>query len=801
MNDDQTRFEKRDVSRRCFLKLGALAGSSLLAAPPAEWLGIDLAAFSSPGQEGSPTTRVIRAGCPGHNCGGRCLLKLHVRDGRIVRIETDDRPSDLVQAPQLRACARGRAYRRRQYHPDRLRRPLKRIGKRGEGRFEAISWDEALDRVAAELTRVKAAYGNAALFVPYGTGSYSQTNGRQTAQRLLNLFGGSLGHYNNYSWACMAAATSTVYGTTVTGNQRQDWLNSKYILMWGWNPSEMRDGTNTEFFLRKARERGARIVCIDPRMTASAVALADEWIPIRPGTDAAMMSAMAYVMVTERLFDADFVRTHCLGFDQAQMPDGASGAESYSDYLLGTRDSVPKTPAWAEAITTVPRDTIARIAREYASRRPGVLYQGYGMQRRAFGEQVVRAGCVLCALAGNVGVKGGWAGGMGFQAPDGGPRWNVFPVGNNPVKASIPTFLWTEAVARGKELGAEHGVRGAETLDANIKLIYAVASNALVNQHANINRTAGILTDERLVECLIVQDNFLTPTARFADIVLPACTQLEAWGVEDGWKFGDEVLLMPKTVEPLGESRSDYWIGSQLAERLGIGKAYTEGRSEREWVEWALGEFRRARFQGLPSLAALESENTGVFAAPAEEPAVAFADFRRDPARHPLPTPSGRIEIFSPQLHALGRPAEIPAVPKYIREWESPFGPEARKYPLQAVGHHSFGRIHSTLEMVDWLEEAFPQRLFINSADAAARKLRNGDLVRVFNDRGETRLPCRVTERIMPGVVAIPQGAWWTPSAGGVDTRGSINVLTSERWTPFAFGNAQHTVMVDLVKA
>ena len=168
--------------------------------------------------------------------------------------------------------------------------------------------------------RVKKAYGNSALFVPYGTGSYSQTNGRQTAQRLLNLFGGSLGHYNNYSWAAMAAATETVYGTGVTGNQRQDWLNAKYILMWGWNPAEMRDGTNTEFFLRKARENGARIVCVDPRMTLSAVSLADEWVPIRPGTDAAMMSAMAHVMITEGLYDAEFVATHCVGFDETQMP-------------------------------------------------------------------------------------------------------------------------------------------------------------------------------------------------------------------------------------------------------------------------------------------------------------------------------------------------------------------------------------------------------------------------------------------------------------------------------------------------
>ncbi|MCU0244380.1 MAG: molybdopterin-dependent oxidoreductase [Acidobacteria bacterium] len=304
---------------------------------------------------------MVRAGCPSHNCGGRCLLKVYVRDGVIVRIETDDRPGDTLADPQLRACVRGRAYRKRQYHSDRLMFPLKRVGKRGEGKFARVSWDEALDRVAAEFARIKKSYGNQAFYVPYGTGSYNQINGRQTAQRLMNLYGGlmnlyggSLGFYNSYSWAAISAATPTVYGTSVTGNQRQDWLNSKYILMWSWNPAEMRDGTNSEYFVRKAREKGARVVCVDPRMTLSAVALADEWVPIRPGTDAAMMSAMAYVMVTEGLFDAAFVRTHCVGFDASQMPPGAEGAESYKDYLLGTRDGVAKTPESPSAASPGP---------------------------------------------------------------------------------------------------------------------------------------------------------------------------------------------------------------------------------------------------------------------------------------------------------------------------------------------------------------------------------------------------------------------------------------------------------------
>ena len=745
--------------------------------------------------------RMVRTGCPAHNCGGRCLLRVWVRGNTIIRIDTDDRPTDEPADPQLRACIRGRAYRFRQNRTDRLLYPMKRTGKRGEAKFARVSWDEAFETMAERIVRTRDTHGPASLFVPYGTGSYNLTNGRSTAERLLNLVGGSLGYYNSYSWACISAATPTVYGTAVTGNQRQDWLNARYIMMWSWNPAEMRDGTNSEYFIKKARERGARVVCLDPRQTLSAVALADEWIPVRPGTDAALMSAMVYVMITEGLYDREFVRTHCLGFDETQMPAGAEGAETYKDYILGSRDGVPKTPKWAEPITAVPRATIARLAREYATTKPAVLYQGYGMQRRAYGEQAVRAGCVLAAITGNVGIPGGWAGGVALQAPAGGPNEDLMPVGENPVRAKIPIFLWTEAVLRGASMGPADGVVGAERLGTDLKLIWSVASNILINQHSNVNRSAEILADESKIEFLAVQDNFLTPTARFADLLLPACTQFETWGVQDGWKYGEEIILAPKIVDPPGEARSDYAICAGVAEKLGVAEAYTEGRDERGWMEWGVDEYRRTRFPEMPPLAALEAANAGLYVRPVHSPAVAFADFRRDPAAHPLPTPSGKIEIFSKKLFDMKRPDDIPAVPKYIREWESPFGPEAAVYPLQVVGHHVLSRVHSTHGNVPELAEAFPQRVFINPLDAELRGLRDGDEVKVWNGRGAIVLACRITGRVMPGVLAIPQGAWWTPDLNGIDRGGNVNVLSSERWTPYAFGNAQHTIMAQAAKA
>jgi anaerobic dimethyl sulfoxide reductase subunit A len=340
-----------------------------------------------------------------------------------------------------------------------------------------------------------------------------------------------------------------------------------------------------------------------------------------------------------------------------------------------------------------------------------------------------------------------------------------------------------------------------------------------------VNRTAEILRDESKVEFIAVQDNFVTPTARFADIILPACTQFETWGVEDGWKYGDEVILQPRLVEPLGESKSDYRICAELAERLGIGEAFTEGRDEKGWVEYCLNEFRRLRFPELPTLEEFIEGNLGAWTRPAFEPAIAFEDFRRDPEKYPLKTPSGKIEIFSKQLFDLGKPDEIPPIPKYIQEWESPFAtfraernevqskPQPRRpsttpptnggsarggYPLQAIGHHTLHRVHSTHDNNDWLEEAFPQRVFINPIDAEARGIKDGDEVKVYNQRGALILPCRVTPRIMPGVVDIPQGAWYEPDANGVDRGGCVNVLTSHQSTPYAYASTQQTIMVEV---
>ncbi len=359
---------------------------------------------------------VIPSMCHSH-CGGSCLLKFHVKDGVITRIETDD-----GEEPQLRACQRGRAYRQVVYAPDRILYPMKRIGERGEGKFERISWEEALDTVASELKRVKDIYGPMSiLYLWVGSTAF---------RRLLAMTGGFTTWWGATSFHGNMFASFYSYGTIYTSSTRDDLLNSRLIIMWGWEPSVTISGTNSAWFLARAREQGTRIIAIDPWYGDSAATFADEWIPVRPGTDAALAIAMAYVMIRENLQDQRFLDTYAVGF------------EKFKEYVLGLEDGEPKTPAWAEAVTGVRASIIEKLAREYATIKPAALMSGTGPGRTAFGEQFHRVTITLAAMTGNVGIHGGDAAARAWESLVGGYPFRVdFPASfaPNPVESAPPT--------------------------------------------------------------------------------------------------------------------------------------------------------------------------------------------------------------------------------------------------------------------------------------------------------------------------------------------------------------------------
>ena len=701
---------------------------------------------------------VVTSTC-GHNCGGRCAVNAHVVDGRIVKISTDPRKW-TPEMPPLHACVRGFGQMERVYHPDRLQHPLRRTGPRGSGQFERISWDAALDEVARQLLRVRATYGNAAILDASRSGSLSMLHGRAVAQRFLYLFGGCTDLWSNMSAEAEIFAVHMTYGARAeyksSGREPTDYPNSKLIVMWGWSPGDGTFGTGTFQYLKWAKKQGVRIVSVDPRRTKSSLDLADEHVFIRPSTDAAALIAMAYVIASEGLQDQAYCDRHVLGWDEEHLPPDAPAGASYRSYLLGLADGVRKTPEWAEAITGMPAATIRRLAIEFATLKPAALHCGYAPGRTAFGEQFHRAAYALAAITGNVGIPGGNSG-TSNGATGRGPI-KVFPAGKNPIDARVSSPMLADLLTRGRAGG----------YPADIKLIYSAAGD-IFNQAPNVTKTVAALDG---VEFFVAQDHFLTPTARYADVVLPATTFWERNDIHTPWAgAGHYAIYMKQAIEPMYECRNDMDIFADLARRVGI-TGYND-KTEDEWL-------RELTKDGIDDFEAFAAR--GLARLPAPEDAVAFAKQIRDPEHHPFSTPSGKIEVYSMALAANPDPYGLGAMPP-IPTWIPPLTPDPR-YPLQLCNAKSRARTHSVHGNQEILSRADRDDVWVNVADAAARGIADGDRVRVFNGRGATVLVAKVTDRIAPGVVSIKEGAWFTPDASGDDVRGCANVLTEDRSAP-----------------
>jgi anaerobic dimethyl sulfoxide reductase subunit A len=780
-----------NMKRRTFLKWTGAATIPVLAGGIGTKLLIDKNPVKGP-RMNDEAEKIIST-CSVNNCGGKCVIKAHVKDGVVVRLTTDTSNSNDPSTPPLRACVRGRSYKSMLYHPDRLKFPMKRVGKRGEGEFERISWEEAIEGIASEMKRIGEKYGPESRYINYATGNCGLFNTWNMVPRLLSLTGGFLNALNDYSSGASNVAIPYTYGTNNTGSSFDSLLHSKYIILWGQNPGEMIFSTPYREYLMQAKKNGAKIVVIDPRYTDTAIAYADEWIPILPSTDTAMMSAMGYVIVTENLHDQGFLDKYCVGFDENHLPEGISKNESVKSYLLGKKDGIPKTPEWAEKICMVPADKIRQIARDYANAKPAALIQGWGPQRQAYGEQVMRAGAQLACMTGNVGKLGGWAAGTGYSYRSG----IVSPITyENPVKAAIPCFLWTKAVEKGTEMTAADGLTGVEKLNTNIKLIFNIAGNMLLNQHGDINKTKALLEDESKVEFILVSDIFMTPSAKFADILLPGTTFFERWDIGTPWGNGDYAILGQKVLDPLYECRNEYDVFAEVADKLGVKKQFTEGKTMLDWVKESIKRTKKEMDPKFPTFE--EFCKKGVHHFKFSEPNIGFKAQIDDIEKNPFETPSGKIELFSKALWDMKNPEEIPAIAKYIPAWEGPADPLKSKYPLQMISWHYKRRCHSTHDNNPWLEETAKQEMWMNPIDADLRSIADGDRVKVFNGRGEIVIDVKVTNRIVPGVVGIPQGGWYTPDDKGFDQRGAANVLTSQRPTPLAKASTQLSNLVQV---
>lgn len=756
-----------------------------------------------------------------HNCGGRCLNKVLVKDGVVVRQKTDDTHEDSPNFPQQRGCLRGRSQRQQVFGADRLKYPMKRKnwkpggGKkelRGNDQWVRISWDEALDIVTNEIKRVSKEHGNESI---WATGSGEMT-------KVLSENGGCTTDYGTTSWGAWYWA-STMMGVAegweeIGINDRLDLRKSQLIVLWGVNPASSSPGSPTYNYLQ-AKKAGARFISIDPKYTDSAQVFNADWIPLRPGTDHALALAIMYTLLDEDdpknnpLIDWEFLNKCTIGFDKDHMPKGANPKENFKDYLLGTYDDQPKTPEWATEICGVSPEDIRKLAREVGSTKRVALLTGWGPGRINDGEGWVQAFSTLGFMTGHMGRSGRMTGVSCHRASGNGGPWlvnagiNGYNTPENPVTNTINHNEIFKAILEGK-----YHQKGEGEKKANIQLIYH-QFNATLQTRTSIND--GIKA-HRQVEFVVTNAYNLTTNAKYSDVVLPVTSE---WEREGGLLTGNREILIAYSniVDPLYEAKSDVWIAKELMKRLGKDpkKLYPfsekqaffnelasstvitkDGKDYEPLVEITTKDIKEWNVDGKPQKGRIslnEFLERGLYQVERKPNDnyghIAYQDFVENPSKHPLETPSGKFEIYCETIHEESKDGwtEISPIPKYVPKtvgYEDTFDDWKKKkkgkYPFQIITPHYLRRSHTVFDNVPWLREAMPNPVFINKNDADEKGIKNGDTVMLYNDHGKTLRPAEVTETLMPGVIALPHGAWpEIDEEDGIDKAGADNILTA----------------------
>lgn len=671
---------------------------------------------------------------------------------------------------------------------------------RGQEPFVEVSWDVALELVAKELKRVKSEHGNQAIFGgSYGWGSAGRFHHAQSQlHRFLNGFGGYVASVDSYS-----LGAGRVLMPHIVGNM--DWLlaahtswknlaqHCELFVAFGGLPAknaQTSPGGASDHLLTKALQdmsaAGVEFVNVSPLRDDLLGPARNEWLPVRPGSDTALMMALAYVLVSEGLHNEDFVQRYTVGY------------ERFRDYLLGVTDGQPKDPEWAQALTDIPAAQIADLARRMASKRT-MINIAYSLQRSVHGEQPFWMTVTLAALLGQIGLPGcGFGLGYGCMNNTGsgrkafsGPR---FSQGQNPVKDFIPVARVVDMLLNP---GAAFDYNGQQRHYPDIRLVYWAGGN-IFHHHQDLNR---LLHAWQRPETIIVHEQFWTAQAKYADIVLPATTALERNDI--GSSASDRFMIaMQQAIEPVGESRDDYAILAELSGRLDFAESFTEGRDATGWLRHIYEESRgRAGEFGIQLPDYDQFWRDGLFEVEYPElDTVLLQAFRNDPDAHPLPTPSGRIEIFSERIAGFGY-ADCPGHPVWLDK------PTA-DYPLHLLSNQPKTRLHSQYDHGSYSRASKIQQrepLTLNTDDARARGIRDGDVVKVFNDRGAFLAGVIVSDSIRPGVAQIATGAWFDPlvqgEPGSLEKHGNPNMITQDVGSSsLSQGCSAQTATVEIVK-
>ena len=659
--------------------------------------------------------------------------------------------------------------------------------KRGVDPFVEVEWPKALDLVAAEIERVRSQDGNRAIFGgSYGWASAGRFHHAQSQiHRFLNSVGGYVRHVDSYSLGAARVLMPHIVATMdELMNQHHSWQvlvdNTRLMVCFGGVPAknaQISPGGVSEHGVRKGlaalAQAGCRFVNFSPiAIDLDAPRDAIEWQAIRPGSDTAVMLALATTIVGAGKHDRAFLESYCVGFEQVRR------------YLLGETDGIVKNARWASALSGVPAARIESLAMQLCTQR-SLVNVSWSMQRSDHGEQPFWAVVLLGCVIGQVGLPGGGFG-VGYGAVNlMGSGYARIPQPTlsqlqNPVQEFIPVARIADLLLKP---GAAFDYNGQHLSYPDIKLVYWAGGNPF-HHHQDLNR---LQLAWRKPQTIVVHEQVWTATAKHADIVLPVTTTMERADIGSAGRDPLWVAMKPMMAPP-GQARDDYAIFSDLAQRLGAGARFTEGRNTEQWLRHLYDEARvklAAAGVPLPSFDAFWSQ--GAIDLPQHGAAVVMlADFRRDPVHHPLATPSGKIELFSERIASFG----YPDCPGHV-VWQEPVewlgAALAERLPLHLLSDQPINKLHSQLDFSALSRAgkiAGREPLLINRHDALARGVGDGDVVRVFNDRGACLAGAALSDQIMPGVVKLSTGAWFDPvvagAPGSLEKHGNPNVLTRD---------------------
>ena len=845
-------MSEKSLSRRSFLQwsalgAGAIGASGLVACASGDGAGEGGDSLAETGL--TETGEWKNAPCYNNcSCGSsRCLNRVYVEDGVPLKMRSDEAEEDSYAVPQRRSCLRGRAKIGEVYSPARIKYPMKRKNfsldnpqgeLRGRDEWERMSWEDALDLVAEGIKKMIDKYGSKGILCGGSTnisdGYYDQN------VCLLDALGGSVHHEaGTVSYGSWAVADTHILGGSLNMTNTPHHLQmvtSDLHVMFGCNWAANKAGNHT-WFMHECRKRGAKVIIIDPWLNQTAQAIADEWIPILPGTDTALVIAICHEWINAGTFDQEFLDKYCVGFDEKTMPATAPANASWKDYVMGTGyDMTPKTPEWAEAICGVPADKIRELAAEIAAVDKVDFFASQSTSKIPAGEQFVQSFYTMALMHGGVGTPGhyfGWSGIKDFTSsmvmagaycpvdadpvnplmPEGAPVFMFYPIpvfdklGDKEWLNLEPSECWRSIKAG--EYGRDCWPGGKIKLD--IHAAYFGGHMSTLNQIADTMTGIEVV---RGFDFVWGVNPFFDSTRQYCDVVLPCAT---FWEKPNKAFFGDasSVLWFDQILEPLYEAKYESWIAEELAGRLGLDPKVvnTMTDAERTYATVRDGIFMDGTtYETSPLLTITQEEvdtyfpgttgqpqegkftfqefrEKGILKAPltedmfVPEPWMAFIN---DPEGAPLATASGKFEIYCETLaymvNSVGYSQIAPIGMYQIGDPEQGAGTQTDAYPLLLWTPHSLRRAHSVNDNVTSLRQAFPQECFMSVVDAEARGIKNGDTVLMTSPHGKVLRHAKVTPYIVPGAVAMQDGAWFEiDEETGIDLGGCPNVLQAPK--------------------